>query len=348
MDFDPQNFNIKNSQLVIDKSDFSLSGTVTNIQSFIKKDSLLRAKFNFVSNQTDVLKLMNLTSGIGNSDTMAQTSPSGPFIVPKGIDITLNANIKKVLFGNEIAKDINGEIKVNNGILILDDLMFTTPASRMQLTMMYKTPRKNHIYAGFDYHMLDIEIDKLLKMFPAIDTIMPMLKSFKGTAEYHIAAETYLDSTYKPKMSTIRGASSIKGHDLVVLDGETFSTISKYMMFNKKTENKIDSISAEFTVFKKEVDVYPFMVVMDKYKVVIAGRHNLDMTYNYNISLIESPLPLRVCIEAKTDAKGKLGISPIKCKYRDLNRPTSRMVLQNKQLELRRIIRESLLKNVKK
>lgn len=348
MDFDPQTFNIKESKLVIDKSDFSLAGTVTNIQSYIKKDSLLRANFNFVSQQTDVLKLMSLTSGIGNADSTAQTSPSGPFMVPKGIDITLQTNINKVLFGNEIAKDITGEVRVKDGILVLDDLMFTTPASRMQLTLMYKTPRKNHIYAGFNYHMFNIQIDKLLKMLPAMDSIMPMLKSFKGTAEFHMAAETYLDSTYKPKMSTIRGASSIKGHDLVVLDGETFSKISKYMLFNKKTENKIDSISAEFTVFKKEIDVYPFMVVMDKYKVVIAGRHNLDMTYDYNISLIESPLPLRVCIEAKTDAKGNLGVKPIKCKYRDLNRPTSRMVLQNKQLELRRIIRESLLKNVKK
>jgi len=269
-------------------------------------------------------------------------------MVPKGIDITLKTNINKVLFGNEIAKDITGEVRVKDGILVLDDLLFTTPASRMQLTLMYKTPRKNHIYAGFNYHMFDIQIDKLLKMLPAMDSIMPMLKSFKGTAEFHMAAETYMDSTYKPKMSTIRGASSIKGHDLVVLDGETFSKISKYMFFNKKTENKIDSISAEFTVFKKEIDVYPFMVVLDKYKVVIAGRHNLDMTYDYNISLIESPLPLRVCIEAKTDAKGNLGVKPIKCKYRDLNRPTSRMVLQNKQLELRRIIRESLIKNVKK
>lgn len=74
------------------------------------------------------------------------------------------------------------------------------------------------------------------------------------------------------------------------------------------------------------------MVVMDKYKVVIAGRHNLDMTYDYKINLIEISLPLRVCLEAKTDAKGNLKIRPDKCDYRDLNRPTSRMVLQNKQL----------------
>jgi hypothetical protein len=351
MDFDPQVFNIKESRLKIDKSDFSLSGTLSNIQSYIKKDSLLRGNFNFVSNQTDVLQLMSLTSGIGNDTTSTATKDttavSGPYMVPKGIDITLRTNISKAFFGTEIAKDITGEVRVKDGILILDDLIFTTPASKMQLTLMYKTPRKNHIYAGFDYHMLDINIESLLKMIPDLDSIMPMLRSFKGTGEFHFAAETYLDSLYNPKKSTIRGASSVKAHDLVLMDGETFSEIAKKMRFNKKAENKVDSLSAEFTIFKKEIDIYPFMLVMDRYKVIVAGRHSMDMSFDYNISLIESPFPLRICVEAK-GTMDDLKIRPIKCKYRDLNRPTSRMHLQNKQLELRRIIRESLLKNVKK
>ncbi len=347
MDFDPQTFNIKESKLAIDKSDFSLSGTLTNIQSFIKKDSLLRGNFNFVSKQTDVLKLMTLTSGIGNSDSTAQTSSTGPFMVPKGIDFTLHTNINKVLFGNEIAKDITGEIKVNDGVLVLNDVLFTTPASKIQLTAIYKTPYRNYLFAGFDYHMLDVEIESLIKMFPLVDSIMPMLRSFKGKGEFHMAAETYLDSLYKPQIPSLMGVASIKGTNLVLMDGQTFSEIAKKMRFSKKAENKVDSLSAEFSLLRKQINIYPFMIVMDKYKAVIAGRHNMDMSFDYSISLLESPLPIRICVDVK-GTMDKMNYSLIKCNYRDLNRPTSKMVLQNKQLELRRIIRESLLKNVKK
>lgn len=352
MDFDPEVFNIKESRLKIDRSDFSLSGTLRNIKSYFKKDSLLRGNFNFVSDQTDALQLMSLTNGIGSekTDSVAKpkttdvTTSSGPFMVPKGMDITLNTKISKAFFGTEIAKDISGEVRVKDGILVLNDLIFTTPASKMQLTAMYKTPRKNHIYAGFDYHMLDIQIESLMKMIPDLDSIMPMLKSFKGTGEFHMAAETYLDSMYNPKKSTLRGAASIKGHDLVLMDGQTFSEIAKMLFFNKKTENKVDSLSAEFTVFKQEIDIYPFMLVMDKYKAVVAGRHNMNMSFNYDISLVQ---PLKLCLNVSgtmENMKKRL----VKCKYGDLYRPTARMVVQNKQLELRRIIRESLLKNVKK
>lgn len=104
----------------------------------------------------------------------------------------------------------------------------------MQLTAMYRTPRKNHLFMGFDYHMLNIEIEELMDMIPELDSIMPMLRSFKGKGEFHLAMETYTDSLYNLKKSTLRGACSIKGQDLVLMDGETFTEIAKTLRFNKK------------------------------------------------------------------------------------------------------------------
>ena len=182
-------------------------------------------------------------------------------------------------------------------------------------------------------------------MVPDLDSIMPMLKSFKGTGEFHFAAETYLDSLYNPKKSTIRGVGSVKGNDLVLMDGETFTEIAKTLRFTKKAENKVDSLSAEFTIYKQEIDIYPFMIVMDRYKAVVAGRHNMDMSFNYNISLIESPLPVKICVDVNGTIED-LKYKPVKCQYGDLYRPTSRMLLQNKQMELRRLIRESLVSKV--
>jgi hypothetical protein len=66
--------------------------------------------------------------------------------------------------------------------------------------------------------MIDVKIDELLQMIPNLNEMVPMLKSFKGEADFHLAVETYLNSRYEPKMSTLRGASSLSGTDLVVMD----------------------------------------------------------------------------------------------------------------------------------
>ncbi|MBN1990484.1 MAG: hypothetical protein JW783_13860 [Bacteroidales bacterium] len=347
MDFDPENFNIKESKLRIDRSDFSLKGSLNNVLSYFRHDSLLRGSFLFESTKTDLVQLMVLTSGIGETEAeSADTVLSGPYMVPKGIDLLLQANIAEATFGDETASNIKGELRVKDGLMVLDGFRFTTPAARMQLTAMYRTPRKNHLFLGLNYHMLDIEIERLLQMIPQVDSMMPMLRSFKGKGEFHIAVETYTDSLYNPKKSTLRGASSIKGNNLVLMDGETFTEIAKTLRFDKKTENRVDSLSAEFTIFKQEIDIYPFLIVMDKYKAVVEGRHNLDMSFNYHISLIDSPLPIKLGVDI-SGTMNNLKFRPAKCKYANMYRPASRRAVESRQLELRRIIREALLSNIR-
>jgi hypothetical protein len=354
MNFEPETFNIIESKILIDKSDFQLTGSLNNILSYFKGDSILRGKFNFSSDTTDVLQLIALTNGIGQKDTTSVENPgvqdtdstySGPYMVPRGVDLVLNAKIKTATMGIDTATNIAGNVLVHDGILVLDGLTLETPAARIQLTAMYRTPRKNHIFLGLDYHMLDIEISELLTMIPDIDTLMPMLRSFSGKGEFHIAVETYVDSLYSLKKSTLRGASSFKGNDLVLMDGETFSEIAKTLKFNKKTANRVDSLSAEFTIFRNEIDIYPFLIIMDKYKAVIAGRHNFDLSFDYHISVVDCPLPIKLGVDVKGTADA-LSYSLARCRYAEYYRPSARRVVENKQLELRKMIRETLTQKV--
>ncbi len=351
LDFTPETFNIEESSIVLDRSDFRLSGTLVNVLSYFREDSILRGNFNFESSTTDVMQIMNLTSGIGYEEVQVEenggpvVSDAGPYMVPKGIDITLNTKIDNASFGIDSATNITGIVRVYDGILLLDEMRLVTPAARMQLTAMYRTPRKNHLFLGLDYHMLDVEISELLSMIPEVDSLMPMLRSFGGEGEFHLAIETYLDSTYNLKMSTLRGAASVAGQDLVLMDGETFSEIAKTLRFTKQAENRVDSLSAEFTIFREEIDVYPFLIVMDRYKAIVAGRHNFDMSFDYHISLVESPLPIQLGVDVR-GTMDNMSYRPARPRYAEKYRPAARFAVSNKQMELRKIIRESLTQNM--
>ena len=353
-DYADGHFTINDSRILLGNSDFGLRGEVHNIDSFIDKTGLLKANLDFRSNYTDVTQLMDLVSGFGASEeteeeTVAEDETTAaeddPFMVPLGVDIKLNTDIRTVNVNGFDFDDIGGHLLVKDGVLVLEEMGFTSDAARMQLTAMYKSPRKNHLFVGFDFHLLDIEIDELIHMIPDVDSIVPMLKAFDGEAEFHFAGETYLKSNYDIKMSTLRAAAAIEGKDLVVMDNETFAQISKYLMFEKDTENVVDSISVELTVFKDEVDLYPFLVSMDDYKAVIGGRHNIneDFDFNYHISLT-SPLRLGLDIGGTLeDMKFKLA----GCKYAQMYNPQKQNAVQARTLQLKKIISDSLKDNVK-
>lgn len=357
-DYSNRDFKIATSQIKLGNSDFSLVGEVQNIGRWLQKRDTLTGELNFISEHTDVNQLMELFSADTGSEEQpepatasAEPAPaegeaeesSGPFLVPSMVDLVLNTKIKEAKVFNETAYNLGGKVYVRNNTLVLEEMGFVCNAAKLQLTAMYRTPRKNHIYLGLDYHMLDVDIAALIGMIPQLDTMVPMLKSFAGKAEFHLAAETYLNQNYEIKPSTIRGACSLFGKDLVLLDGETFDKISKILMFKKKTENKVDSISAELTLYKKEIDVYPFCVSIDNYMAAVGGRHNLDMSFDYHVNLL-SPLYIGVDVSGTLD---DLKIKPAKCVYAQDFRPLFHNNVDTQTAELRQLIRESMRKNVK-
>ena len=347
---------IGQSKLIIGNSDFALTGELRNISRWMRKRGTLEGELNFVSEQTDADQLLALLSADQGSEEergeeatrqegeeVKSEEAKEPFLVPDNIDLVLNTQIKRATAFGQTATNLGGKIYVKNGTLVLEEIGLICNAAKLQLTAMYRTPRRNHIYVGFDYHMVDVNIQELLGMIPQLDSMMPMLRSFKGEAEFHLAAETYTNAQYEIKPSTIRGAASIFGKDLVVLDNKTFSTISKLLMFSKKTENKVDSISAEMTLYKKEIDVYPFCVSIDNYMVALGGRHNLDMTFNYDVNVL-SPIYLGVNVSGNLD---DLDIKLAPCKFAKDFKPRFHRKVDTQSAELRSLIRESMRKNVK-
>ena len=356
---------IDNSRIELGNSDLNLKGNVRNIGKWFRHEAVLEGELDVISDHCDANQLLawfSADSGSEEENTSSQPSPeereplplgetgersgvpeSSPFLVPTDVDLALNTHMRQVDIFNQVASDLKGGIFVKDGTLILDEVGFVCRAAKLQLTAMYRTPRRNHLYLGFDYHMMDVDIDELLTMIPNLEQMVPMLSSFKGAAQFHLAAETYLNSRYQPKMSTLRGAASLTGKDLVVMDGETFSKISKLLMFKKKTENRIDSINAELTVYKNEIDVYPLCVQMDNYMVALGGRHNTDMTFNYDINVL-SPIYLGVNVSGNID---DLKIKLAKCKFAQDFKPHWYQKADNQSRELRERIKKSMEKNVR-
>lgn len=352
--YKPERCEIASANVVFGNSDYYLSGAVTGLEKWISHEDMLKGDLHFTSNYTNVDDLLEALSGLGSDpDTLAHqreednvAKEANPFIVPRDVDFTLHTRIKDATaFGNDI-QELAGDIKVRDGVAVLDQVGFVCKAATMQLTALYKTPRVNHIFLGLDFHLLDIGIHELIDMIPMVDTLVPMLAAIDGNADFHLCAETYVDAFYKPKMSTLRGAAALTGDSLVVLDSETFDKIAKLMLFSKKTQNVIDSLDVELTVFRKEVELYPFLISMDKYQVVAAGRHNLDMNYDYHLEIIHSPLPTRLAVDA-LGVMPKVGIKLSKCRYSDLYKPEKHNDLEARTMALKKMIVQSLEANVK-
>ena len=350
--YDTTGIDIKNSSILLGDSDFSLQGAFTNVDEFIRKEALLKGTLDFTSHYTDISQIMDMFSGMGDTTLVAEeeivtdtiVKEDEPFMVPLGVDITLNTLIENAVAGDMKLSNIGGGLTVKNGVMVLQEMGFTSNAATMKVTAMYKSPRRNHLYLGFDLHLIEIDIAEMLDLIPELDTLVPMLSSFAGNAEFHFAAETYLKSNYEMKVSTLRGATAIHGKDLVILDNATYKKLGRLLGFKDKENNKIDNLNVEITAFKNEIDVYPTLIAVDKYQAVVGGRHNLDMTFDYKLGM-SNPWPFRrlgIIISGNMDdmkfklrSKKNIGLEEPKGDKQDVH-------LIEETLRLKKIIYESL------
>jgi hypothetical protein len=134
-------------------------------------------------------------------------------------------------------------------------------------------------------------------------------------------------------LPTIEGVARIKGDSLVLLDGETFAEIAKMLKFKNREKNLVDSIAVEVSIKDNQIEVYPFIMKMDRYTTAISGKQDLDMNLDYHISVLKSPLPMRMGINISGNMDDfKFGIG--KAKYKDTNLPVYSKVIDSTRVNL--------------
>ena len=375
--FNTNNITLTDARLHLGKSDLTLSGELSQIRQAMLRGGMLKGSFQLTSDYIDCTQLMQaINSGILYSETHSQTLEQTPMnadsiatldaqnlqtslagqsvadttdqllVIPKFLDLTLQTNAKRIDFKELEMEDVTGEIVVREQSLNLNKLNMNSNIGKGNLTMVYTAKNQDSATAGFDLDMEGIKVEKMIGLLPAIDTLVPMLRSFEGILDCQMTATCQLDSSMSLVLPSLNSACYLHGNNMVLLDGETFTEISKTLMFKNKKRNVIDSISVDLAIKDNKIEVFPFLVEMDRYRVAVGGTHNLDMTFNYHISVLKSPVPFKLGIDVTgnlDDFKYKI----TKCKYKDIFKPAREAELDSTRKDLRKEIRAAIREQMK-
>ena len=293
MTLDGDRLEITNTRVKAGRSDLLLNGYVENIRRVLMGRGTLNMNFDLQSDTLDtneLIKTFSVETGSGNRELL---------IVPGNISLQVVLAVSNAYYRHLQMTNLHGMLRAADRYLQLDGLEASSNAGDISINALYATPDKNNLQAGLDIEMKDVLLEEVTRLLPSMDTLFPMINSFWGLADVQISVTSGLDTQMNLKFSTLRGACRIAGYGLVLLDGQTFSDISRKLMFRKKALNLIDSIRVEATMADNRIDVFPFIMEMDRYRAAIAGSHNIDRTFHYHISMLRSPVPFRFGLDVR-------------------------------------------------
>ena len=300
-------------RLRLGRSRFSLKGDIQNMRGYLLRGRTLHAQLQLRSRRIDINQLANAVTRrqqkqeqLDSIAALQKDLPAGPVmtdeldadslttddlyrqlvVLPSNLDITFKANVDTMLFADMRLNHFRGMVRLHDQTLSITNMSTSSKVGRMKMHVLYACRDTSQADVSYSLEMDSVKIEDLIRAMPKVDSLMPMLRAFEGTVSNKMAAELQLKSDMSIDLPSINAGMRLKGKNLVLLDGKTFSEIAHRFHFKKKTKNIIDSLNVEMLVENNEVKVLPFELSLDKYCVHISGLHNLDGCFNYRFELL--------------------------------------------------------------
>ncbi|MFI3279225.1 MAG: AsmA-like C-terminal region-containing protein [Rikenellaceae bacterium] len=224
------------------------------------------------------------------------------FLVPRRVSFIFDLNVAKAYFEDAVIENVTGRATIERGVLSLDRLTLEAIGAQAEGSMTYRNIDSRSSNVALNMTLNGVDINRIGELMPSINTMFPMLESFEGDVDFDLKANTNLVDDAEIDVTTLRSAMLFKGRNLVLMDSETFDSLSKTLMFKNKDRNLIDSLEVYALVDQNKVDVLPFSVSIDRYTAIVGGTQlidpeTFDVDYEYNVSIMKSPLPFKAGVD---------------------------------------------------
>lgn len=287
-------------------SDLSAKGGVDGIMPFLMGRGRLDMRLAIDSRRANLNEIVAaLQSGKGAedtalsendesfvTDTLADAVPTeglGLIVMPGNVSAALDVRADEVNYTDIDVTPLRASVNLQDRTLQLLNTTLSTNLGDVALDAYYSTKSRSDITAGVDVKLRKVSAYDIIHLIPTVDSMMPALKSFKGELECDVSATTDLDSDMNVVMPSLDGLVRISGKDLEVEDAGELRKITRLLMFKNKNIGHIDDLSVDAVVHDGKLEVFPFQLGVDRYKMALHGMQGFDGTMNYHLSLLKSP-----------------------------------------------------------
>ena len=128
-----------------------------------------------------------------NADGEAAVAEITALIIPANLDAKVSVQANTLQYGELETSWLSSDIVTKGRCLQVTNTMAMTNMGEAFLEGFYSTKTRDDLKAGFDLTLSNITAEKVIRLFPAVDSILPMLKSFQGLLDCEMAATTSLE-----------------------------------------------------------------------------------------------------------------------------------------------------------
>lgn len=215
------------------KSDFALNGYLLNtINYFIERKGTLHGKFKLKSRHILIDEFMALKDGDNSKKSIEvdyakveNPKSSGVVIIPKNLDVSLEADVKNVEFKGLNLNNLFGLASVNKGEVFLKNTSFDVVGSRMKIDARYQD--ESPLTANYDIalNVLDFDVQRAYNEIDMVREMATAAKNVKGIVSLDYKLKGDFDKNMTPIYPSLEGGGIVNLRDVEVKNLKMLSAV---------------------------------------------------------------------------------------------------------------------------
>ncbi|HIX27961.1 MAG TPA: AsmA family protein [Candidatus Barnesiella excrementigallinarum] len=264
----------------VGRSDIQAQGSLSNYLAYVMKDETLKGTLAVSSSMLDLNELMGESSS--EEEAEADTTALSVIEVPKNLDLTLNADFKKILFQKMELDNVKGKLIVANGAVRMAPLSLNAFGGSMVANGLYSTAESvTRPKVNFDVDIQKASFEKTFDQLDMVQQIVPIFQKTGGNYSVKFDLQSTLDSQMSPDLNLLTARGVIQSNDIQLQNVEVFNQLATLLKNDKLKDIEAKDLKISFEIEDGKVRTSPFDIKMGNVTMNLSGTTGLDQTIDY-------------------------------------------------------------------
>ena len=286
----PQAMTLGEFGVTVGGSDLSATGQLTGYLGYLMRGEQLAGRLYVKSDLLDLNEIRAAVPADAEAESAdaekpaeeAAAAPAQAIVVPKNLNLSLNAELKKVLFEKMVITDIAGEMSVAGGTLSLDRLGLQLFDGKASASGRYSTAADPaHPTLSLAASIAKASFPRTFEEIEAVRQLAPIFEKASGDYSLSIDMWTTLDAAMSPDLMSLTAQGEISSENVSVEGVEVFDKLADLLKNDKLRRIEARDLKIRFSIKDGRVTTEPFDLKMGDVNVNMSGTTGLDRTIDY-------------------------------------------------------------------
>lgn len=276
--------------LTVGRSDLSANGQLSGYLGYLLRGEELSGRLYVKSELLDLNEIMAaLPADETDTPEVEEETPADAAVdtataleVPRNLRLSLNTDLKKILFQKMTIENLTGEMSMADGRLSLDGLRLGLFGGQASASGSYSTtddPARPALKLKADFTKASFQ--KTFEELEMVQKLVPIFEKTGGDYSLSLDLQTALDAAMSPDLGTLTATGEIRSENIHIQNIKAFEAMAEALGNDKLRTIEAKDVAIRFAIRDGRISTAPFDLKIGDVNVNLSGSTGLDQTIDY-------------------------------------------------------------------